>query len=107
MAYLANDWESFIAFAADGMTELSNNRMENHIRPFAIGRKNWLFADSVAGAHASAGLYSLLLSARAHELDLRKYHSMLLATVPKILKSQNPDLNHLLPWNWEDPQAPL
>ena len=68
IAYLDNDWPIFTVYLSDGRAAISNNRMENFIRPFAIGRKNWLFSDTPAGAHASAGLYSLLITATARSL---------------------------------------
>jgi transposase len=48
---------------------LDNNRAENAIRPFVIGRKNWLFCDTQAGAHASANLYSIIETAKANGLE--------------------------------------
>ena len=42
MTYLANQWDTLVVFLTDGRAALSNNHMENHIRPFAVGRKNWL-----------------------------------------------------------------
>ena len=107
MGYLANDWETFTAFLGDGRFELSNNNMENHIRPFAIGRKNWLFADTVAGARASADIYSLVVSARANGLDVRQYFTRLLTDLPlRLACNPEADLTDLLPWNWTPPTQP-
>lgn len=106
MGYLGNDWSTFTAFLDDGRLELSNNRIENYIRPFAVGRKNWLFADTVSGANASAGLYSLLISARANNLDIREYLVDVLKEIPLLCKEPSADLSHLLPWNWKSPAPP-
>jgi transposase len=108
MAYLANDWPTFILFAEDGRAELSNNIMENYIRPFVVGRRNWLFADTVGGADASALLYSLIVTAKAARLPLRTYLKDVIVQVPIILSRKDeepPDkilaqLTALLPWNW-------
>jgi len=72
-----------------------NNIAENAIRPFAIGRKNWLFSGSPSGAHASAFLYSLIESAKAADLNpyeylLHVFEKMPTATTPE-------DIENILP----------
>ena len=80
--------------------------MENFIRPFAIGRKNWLFSDTPAGAHASAGLYSLLITAQENKLDVRAYLVAIFTELPILFaKNPKPDLTPYLPWNWKAAQA--
>ena len=102
MTYLKNQWPLLTVFLNDGRASLSNNRMENLIRPFAIGRKNWMFSDTVAGAEASAGLYSLLLSAKMNELEARPYLISVLTEIPALLaKEPTADLSPYLPWNWK------
>lgn len=101
--YLKNEWPWLIVFLDHGQASLSNNRMENYIRPFVTGRKNWLFADTPAGAAASAGLYSLLISARANGLDARAYLTALLTEIPAALKADpSSSLDQWLPWNWKN-----
>ena len=56
----------------NGLWPIDNNLCENAIRPFVIGRRNWLFADTVAGAHASANLYSIIETCKANGTD--PYH---------------------------------
>ena len=56
------------AFLEHGEIEISNNPVENAIRPFAVGRKGWLFADTLQGAEASAIIYSLMETAKANGL---------------------------------------
>ena len=63
------------AFLEDPAVPISNNRAENAIRPFVVGRKQWLFSDSVKGAKASAVWYSLLVTATGNGLNPYKYFS--------------------------------
>ena len=58
--YLTGQWSKLIRFLDDPRYPIDNNDCENAIRPFVIGRRNWLFSDTVGGAHASANLYSLI-----------------------------------------------
>lgn len=81
--YTHNQWKNLIIFLEDERLELSTNLVENKIRPFTIGRKNWLFFDSEAGAKAGSTLYSLIETAKAHNLNTRKYFTKLLAELPK------------------------
>ena len=69
-------------FLLDGRLEISNNRAENAIRPFVCGRKNWLFANSVKGAKASAVLYSLVETAKANGINPYDYLTLVLKTAP-------------------------
>lgn len=102
MNYLQGEWESLVVFLSDGRAAVSNNRMENFIRPFTVGRKNWLFSDTVAGAHASAGLYSLMMTAKANGLEVRPYLISLLTELPTVLASEpGADLSPYLPWNYK------
>jgi len=75
IGYTRNQWDNLIGYLGDGKLHISNALAENAIRPFAVGRRNWLFADTSRGAHASAAIYSLIgqrlgtirvLTARAH-----------------------------------------
>ena len=71
--YALNEKRYLYGFLADPGIEISNNRAENAIRPFVVGRKNWLFSDSPKGAEASAMLYSLLVSAKMNGLNAEEY----------------------------------
>ena len=62
----------------DGRCSFTNNLSENAIRPFAVGRKNWLFSDSVEGANASAVVYTMVEMAKAHGLNIYEYLKFLL-----------------------------
>ncbi|MGH8644158.1 MAG: IS66 family transposase [Gammaproteobacteria bacterium] len=61
--YLHHQWARLVRYLEDGRLSIDNNRIENAIRPFVLGRKNWLFCDTVRGAKASANLYSLIETA--------------------------------------------
>ena len=73
LTYLNGQWDKLTRYLEDGRLEIDNNRCENAIRPFVIGRKAWLFSDSVAGVKASANLYSLIETAKAHGLEPYAY----------------------------------
>ena len=83
---------------SDGRLLLSNNVAENAIRPFAVGRKNWLFADSPKGAAASAGVYSIIETAKANNLEPYRYLKLLLHNMPDWNRTVE-DLEDLLPWS--------
>jgi len=84
----------------DGRLELSNNRAERSVKPFVTGRKNWMFADTVGGANASAVLYSIVESAKENGLHPFNYLEFVFNTAPGLDFSNDPAaLNRLLPWN--------
>lgn len=95
VSYALNQWERLIVYLKDGHLPMDNNLAENAIRPFVLGRKNWLFADTPAGAHASAGLYSLIETARANGLEPYWYLRYLFERLP--LAQTDDDLKILLP----------
>ncbi|WP_188503320.1 transposase domain-containing protein, partial [Lacimicrobium alkaliphilum] len=77
---------------------IDNNRAERAVRPFAVGRKNWLFCNTHTGADASAMLYSLVETAKANDLSPFDYLHYLFKELPKLKPGDN--LDHLLPWNF-------
>lgn len=83
--YALNEKKYLCGFLADAGVPIDNNRAENAIRPFVIGRKNWLFSDTVKGAEASAAFYSLAATAVANGLNAEKYFSELFASVEPVL----------------------
>lgn len=91
--YLNNQWEKLVKFLGNGRIPLHNNFTENRIRPFTIGRRNWLFSDQPEGAKASAIIYSLLVTAQLNGLNPYDYFCKLL----KGIAAPNPDLKSLLP----------
>jgi len=81
--YLHNEWDKLVRYLEDGRLEIDNNAAENAIRPFVIGRKNWLFSASVKGVQASANLYSLIETAKANGLEPYAYLRHLFTVLPK------------------------
>lgn len=71
-------------YLEDGGLELSNNRAERSIKPFVIGRKNFLFANTPLGAQASAVIYSLIETAKETGLDPFRYLTWVLRTAPTL-----------------------
>ena len=95
--YLAADWPRLIRYLGDGRVEISNVLCENAIRPFVIGRKNWLFSDTPAGAHASAKLYGIIETAKANGLEPYAYLRLIFEKLPQATTLA--DVEALLPWN--------
>ena len=86
--------------AEDGNCSISNSLAENCIRPFVIGRKNWLFSGSPKGADASAGIYTLVETAKANGLAPMKYIKYILSDMPGSAFLEHPEyLDDYLPWN--------
>ena len=96
--YLLNQWPKLIVFLQDGRLYLDNNRAEQHNRPIAQGRKQWLFAQSEAGAHATAAWYSVIATAKANGWEPYHYLKRLFTELPRYLKQGLP-VDELLPWN--------
>ena len=95
--YLRNQWDRLIGYLDNGAYPIDNNLAENAIRPFAVGRKNWLFANSQAGAKASANLYSLIQTAKANNLNPYEYLKHIFKALPNANSAE--DIEKLLPWN--------
>ncbi|MGB5305643.1 MAG: IS66 family transposase [Gammaproteobacteria bacterium] len=81
--YLHREWDKLIRYLDDGRLEIDNNGAENAIRPFVVGRKNWLFSASVKGVKASANLYSLIETAKANKLEPYAYLRYLFTALPQ------------------------
>ncbi len=79
------------------MRNIDNNIAENHIRPIAVGRKNWLFATSTKGATALCNWYSIIETAKANGLDAYAYLVYVLTQLP-IYEAEGKDIDELLPW---------
>ncbi|WP_080639441.1 IS66 family transposase [Teredinibacter turnerae] len=92
--YSINQWAKLVRFCENGELAIDNNRAERAIKPFVIGRKNWLFSNTSSGAHASAILYSLIETAKANGVDCYTYLSHLLTELPK----EDCDIDALMPW---------
>jgi transposase len=100
--YLHHEWPKLVRYLEDGRLSIDNNRVENAIRPFVVGRKNWLFSDSVRGVKASANLYSLIETAKANNLEPYAYLRHLFTQLPKAQTVE--DIEALLPVNIDNDQ---
>lgn len=95
IAYSLRQWPKLNRYTEDGYLNIDNNRAERAVKPFVIGRKNWLFSNTASGAQASAMLYSLVETAKANGLIPFDYLRYLLEQLP-----MNPEnIDYLLPWN--------
>ena len=99
IGYCLNQWPKLIGFLADGRLELDNNRAERSIKPFVIGRKNWLFANTAKGAEASATIYSLVETAKENGLNPQPYLTYLFEQLPNIDQTDPAALERLLPFS--------
>ncbi len=96
---IQNQREFLCAFLDHGEIEISNNQVENAIRPIVVGRKNWLFCDTQAGAQASTMIFSLLETAKANELNPEAYLNHLLTVLPeRFAADPMASLDDLMPW---------
>lgn len=93
--YCKNQWHKLNRYIEDGALNIDNNRAERAVKPFVIGRKNWLFSNTATGVKTSAMLYSMIETAKANGLVPFDYlmHCLEQLTNPKL------DINSLLPWN--------
>ena len=100
--YLLEQWPYLIRYLEDGRLELSNNRAERSIKPFVMGRKNWLFANTPGGAQASSVIYSLIETAKENGLDPYRYLLWVLRNAPVLSQSDEPWAEQLSPANAPD-----
>ena len=100
LTYARNQKEALCRFLEDGNIPAQNNRAENAIRPFVIGRKNWLFSQTAKGASASADMYSLVETAKANGLDVFDYLSWLFRQITAANHHFTDEfLEKLMPWS--------
>ena len=97
ISYLASNWKKLERYVEEGYLPIDNNPAERAIRPFVIGRKNWLFSDTPKGATASAQLYSLVETAKANGQEPYAWLRHALERLPSA--SSVEDYEVLLPWN--------
>ena len=98
ISYALGQWLYLYRYIDDGRAPIDNNLIERDIRPFTIGRKNWLFSSSVAGADASAVIYSLMLTCRACGIEPYAYLRHVLTELPQ--RQAGADVTDLLPFNF-------
>ena len=98
--YTRNQWSYLIFYLDEGNLQIDNNAAERQIKPFVIGRKNWLFNQTPRGANASAILYSLVQTAIANNLEPFDYLKYLLTELPTLGRHYEVEaLDQFLPWN--------
>ena len=97
LAYLQKYWSRLTRYTERGDLPIDNNRCENAIRPFVLGRKAWLFSDTPAGANASAVIYSLVQTAKANGLEPYTWLRRVMRDLPAAKTVE--DVEALLPWN--------
>ena len=98
--YTKAQWPRLVRTLDDGRIEVDNNHCANAIRPFVLGRKAWLFADTPDGATASARLYSLIETAKANRVEPYAYLKRVFEELPAAIAADDDDaINRLLPWN--------
>ena len=98
VTYAFNRKDTAETYLEDGRCSFTNNLSENAIRPFTVGRKNWLFSDSVDGANASAVVYTMVEMAKAHDLNVYGYLKFLLEHRPS-KEMTDEQLAELAPWS--------
>ena len=98
MNYVLNRRDIAETYLEDGRCSFTNNLSENAIRPFAVGRKNWLFSSSVDGANASAVVYTMVEMVKAHGLNIYGYLKFLLENRPS-KNMTDEQLAELAPWS--------
>jgi hypothetical protein len=93
--YCLNNWDSLTAFLQHADLVITNDPVERSIRPFTTGRRNWIFSGGPRGAHASAFMYTLVESAKANDLEPKRYLTELFEKLP--LATSRKQLRSLLP----------
>jgi len=95
--YIQSQWHRLIKYLDDGTISMDNNLAENAVRPFVVGRKNWLFADTTDGAKANAAIYSLIETAKCNGLEPYQYFCYLFDKLP--VAQDETQLKALIPMN--------
>ncbi len=97
IGYSLNRWSALIRYSEDGAVPIDNNWIENQMRPWALGRKNWLLAGSLRGSQRAAEVMSLIQSAKLNGHDPYAYLSDVLN---RLATQKNSQIGELLPHNW-------
>jgi len=104
VSYALNQRVWLEKYLMDGRLEIDNNRAERSIKPFVIGRKNWLFCNTKGGARASAILYSVIETARENQVNPFDYLSFVFRNAPNCDLTNDPSaVERLLPWYFSSP----
>ena len=95
--YMINQWDHLVRYCEHGQLRISNILAENAIRPFAVGRKSWLFSDTPEGAKASAAMFSLIETAKANNVEPFAYMQHVIGNIAAA--DTDEALDALMPWN--------
>jgi transposase len=101
--YILNEWANLERYISDGNIPIDNNLVENAIRPFVVGRKNWLFYDTPEGAYAGAGYYSLIESLKANGIEPESGLKYIFDSIPSCKEKE--DFKKLIPKNIDRSQV--
>ena len=104
ITYCLNQWDDLNNFLLDGRLEIDNNRAERSIKPFVIGRKNWLFTNTPRGAKSSAIIYSIIETAKENNLKPYNYLIYLFEQLPNIDTNDQVLIEDLMPWSDKLPE---
>lgn len=96
ISYSLNQWDELTRYLEDGCLAIDNNACERAIKPFTVGRKNWLFVGNQGGGQGGAVLYSLIETAKANGIEPYQYLCHVLEKIPQL---SGDELHQLLPWN--------
>lgn len=99
IAYSLNHWQGLNAYLLDGRIRIDNNDSERTIKPFAVGRKNWMFCVTTNGAKASANIYSIIQTCKANQINTYAYLRYVLQNI--MTAKTEAELRALLPYNVE------
>jgi transposase len=105
ISYAQNQWDYLIRYTSNGLAPIDNNVVECDIRPFATGRKSWLFTDTVAGAKVSAVIYSLAHTCRACGVEPYAWLRHVLTELPS--RPPDADIEDLTPFNFGEHASQL
>ena len=97
VSYCLNQWHKLVRYIDDGRLEIDNGLTERAIKPFVIGRKNWMFSDSVAGVKAGQIIYSIIETCIAHEIEPYAYLRHVIAKLPT--QNSMAEIEKLMPYN--------
>lgn len=103
--YCRNQWDKLEGFMKDGRLEIDNNRSERSIKPFVIGRKNWLFTNTAKGAASSAVIYSVVETAKENGLNPFEYLKFLFEKMPNMDLDDKLAFDEILPWSTTLPEV--
>ena len=107
ISYSLNNWAELTGYLKDGRLQIDNNSCERTIKPFVIGRKNWLFSGNDRGAKAGANIYSLIETCKSYEINSFEYLRDIFIKLPKLIAEAEKkdltrkDLENLLPYHWK------